>query len=33
MKHYVQTWPGIDLMPAIAVLGHGLLRLLWLVLF
>jgi hypothetical protein len=33
VKHYVQTWPGIDLVPTVAVLGHGLLPALWLVLF
>src|SRR3984893_12789792 len=33
VEHYMQMRPGIDLMPSVAVLGHGLLHPLWLWLF
>src|SRR5207245_7998719 len=33
VEHYMQMRPGIDLVPSIGVLGHGLLHPLWLWLF
>jgi hypothetical protein len=33
VKHYVQMRSGIDAVPSIAILGHGLLHPLWLWLF
>src|SRR5439155_18609710 len=30
VEHYMQIWPGIDMVPSAALLGHGLLHPLWL---